>query len=99
MTLISIIPIVLVAVAGIWMFLELKRMKHTILAFFIIALVLFGFFSFNIVFKGSNLSIKNVSDIEKGAQLYFSWIGSIFGNVKSLTGQAVQMNWEGNVTS
>ena len=99
MTLISLIPIVLVAVAGIWMFIELKRMKHTILAFFIIALVLFGFFSFNFVFKTSNLSIKNVSDLEKGIQLYFSWIGSVFGNIKSLTGQAVGMDWKGNTTS
>ena len=86
-------------VIGIWLLFGFKRMKHKFVAILLIGLLLFGFFSFNIVFKGKDVSVNNVSDIGKIFKIYFSWLGNIFGNMKTITGQAIKMDWQGNKTT
>jgi hypothetical protein len=86
-------------VIAIWMLFELKHMKHKLFALFLIALILFGFFSFNAVFKGKELPINNLSDLGKIAKVYFSWLSSAFNNVKIITTQAIKMDWSGNSTN
>jgi hypothetical protein len=99
MTLVGIILIIAVLIIGIWMIFGLKRMKYKLLALFLIALVLFSLFSFNSVFKGKDISINNISDLGKIMKIYFSWLGNIFNNFKTISGQAVKMDWRGNNTS
>ncbi len=82
----------------IWFIFEFKRMKHKLLAIFLIALLLFSFFSFNAVFSGKDLSIKDVSDLGNLAKIYFSWLGNVFNNVKTITAQAIHLDW-GNKTT
>ena len=89
---ITIIGVILVVVA-IWVFLELKRFRHRILAVFLIALVLFVYFSFLLVFHGKTVDLSSIDGIKQAGGIYFSWLGSAFGNVKSLTANAVNMNW------
>ena len=86
-------------VIGIWLLFGFKRMKHKFVAILLIGLLLFGFFSFNIVFKGKDVSVNNVSDIGKIFKIYFSWLGNVFGNMKTITGQAIKMDWQGNKTT
>ena len=91
--------IIVALIIGIWLLFGFKRFKHKLLAVFLIALVLFSFFSFNMVFKGKEISINNMSDLGKIFKIYFSWLGNIFGNMKTITGQAVKMDWQGNKTT
>jgi len=86
-------------VIGIWLLFGFKRMKHKFIAILLIGFLLFGFFSFNIVFKGKDVSVNNVSDIGKIFKIYFSWLGNVFGNMKTITGQAIKMDWQGNKTT
>ena len=86
-------------VIGIWLLFGFKRMKHKFVAILLIGFLLFGFFSFNIVFKGKDVSVNNVSDIGKIFKIYFSWLGNVFGNMKTITGQAIKMDWQGNKTT
>lgn len=86
-------------VLAVWFLFGFKRFKHRLLAIFLIVLILFSFFSFSVAFKGEEISIKNISDLGRIAKIYFSWLGNLFGNVKTLTGQAVKMDWQGNKTT
>jgi hypothetical protein len=93
------IVLIIGLVVLIYLVFELKRMKHKLFAFFLIALILFGFFSFNLVFKGEEIPMNNITDFGNAAKLYFGWAGYIFNNVKVVTTNAIQMDWNGNETS
>ncbi len=99
MALSVVVFVIAILIVAIWSLYGLKRIKHKFLAIFLIALVLFSFLSFGVVFGEKDISIKNVSDLGNVAKLYFSWLGSIFGNMKSITANAVKMNWQGNKTN
>ena len=60
----------------------------------LVLIFLFFYITASKVLAGQNLSWRSFSDVEKGIKMYFSWIGSVAGNFKSLTGHAVNMNWE-----
>jgi len=92
--------VVAVLVVAVWVLIEVKRMKHKFFAFFLIALILFSYFSFTIVLKDSKADLKTIPGILDGGKLYLSWLGSLFGNAKSITSHAVALDWTGeNKTS
>ena len=86
-------------IIAIWIVIELKRMRHKVFAVFLVALILFLYISSTFVFKEQELDFKTVSGITTATKLYFSWLGSIFVNVKSITTSAIKMDWQGNTTS
>ena len=88
--------IILLVVAGIWLLFELRRFKHKLVAILLIALILFTYFSFVSVLKNQNIDYKTVPGVLKASQLYFSWLGSVFGNFKTITTSAIKMDWKGN---
>jgi|WetSurMetagenome_2_1015567.scaffolds.fasta_scaffold163739_1 hypothetical protein len=79
--------------------LRFKKLKHEIFAFFLIVLILFAFFSFTMAFKGKNIAISNVSDVDSAVKIYLSWFGNAFNNVKVITTQAIKMDWGSNKTA
>ncbi len=90
--------VILALIVAIWCIFKFKGFHHKLMTIFLIALVLFSFFSFYLAFNGKGISIKNFSDLGDVARLYFSWLGSVFNNMKVLTGQAIKMDWQGNKT-
>ncbi len=82
----------------VWVLVEFKRVRHKIFALFLIGLILFLYFSASYVFKNKDIDFKTVSGITTASKLYFSWLGSVFTNLKSITVNAVKMNWNGNST-
>jgi glucan phosphoethanolaminetransferase (alkaline phosphatase superfamily) len=94
-----VIFIIAVLIVAIWIIYGLKRIRHKFLAIFLIALVLFSFLSFGFVFNGKDIPMNNFSDFGNVVKLYFSWLGSVFVNIKSMTADAVKMDWQGNKTT
>ncbi len=90
--------IILALIVVIWAFIELKRFRHKIFAIFLICLVIFLYLSTTVVFKGKDINLKTVPGITTATKIYFSWLGSIFGNLKTITANAIQMDWKGNQT-
>ena len=80
-------------IIAVWMVIELKRFKHKIFALFLIGLILFAYISSTIVFKGQDINFKSASGLSKASNLYFTWLGSFFGNVKTATGNVIKMDW------
>jgi len=90
--------IVLLIVAAIWIFVEVKRFRHKAVAILLILLILFTYISFVATIKGKNIDLKTMSGIKQAGKLYLSWVGSVFGNVKTLTSNAIHMEWGANKT-
>ncbi len=88
------ILIVAVVVIAIWVLIEVKRLKHKVFAVFLIALILFVYISGTMVFKGQDIDYQSVSGMSDAAGIYFSWLGGIFSNFKSITSYAVDQDWE-----
>ena len=86
--------IVLILVIVIWVLVEVKRFRHKTFAIFIIILILFSYISFVAVIKGKDINLTTSDGLKKAGQLYVSWLGSVFKNLKSLTANAVDMNWK-----
>lgn len=91
--------IIAVLIIAIWVIIEIKRMKHKIFAVFLIALILFSYISAATIFKGKDIDFMSVDGLVEATQLYFSWLGSVFVNIKSITTNAVKMEWGVNETS
>jgi TRAP-type uncharacterized transport system fused permease subunit len=85
-------------IAAIWILIEIKRMKHKLFAIFLIALILFVYFSFTAATNGKEINFKTIEGMKNMGQIYFSWFGSFFSNLKTLTSNVIHMNWKGNST-
>jgi D-alanyl-lipoteichoic acid acyltransferase DltB (MBOAT superfamily) len=93
-----VLLVICVLVIAIWLIFESKRMKHKIFAILLIGLVLFSYFSFVFVFKGKEIDYTSFDGIQDAATMYFSWLGTIFVNFKTITTKAINMDWSGNET-
>ncbi len=88
-----------VLIIAIWIVIEMKRLKHKLFAIFLIGLILFGYFSFTFSLRGQDLDLKSVSGVMEASKIYLSWLGSSFGNMKTITSNAIKMDWRSNETS
>jgi multisubunit Na+/H+ antiporter MnhB subunit len=91
--------LICVAIVAILILVRIKKLKHELFAIFLIAVILFGVFSFSLAFKGKDVSISDMPSLEKAVKIYFSWFGNAVNNAKVITGQIVKMNWQGNKTT
>ncbi len=90
--------IIAALVIAIWVIVELKRVRHKIFAIFLIGLILFLYFSSAFVFKEQDIDFKTISGLTTAGKLYFTFLGSIFGNLKTITTNAIKMDWKNNET-
>jgi len=85
--------VIAIAIILIWIIFEFNGVKHKILAILILGLILFFYFSSVSVFKKYDLDYKSLSGLKESVLVYFSWMGSVFGNLKEITSNAINMNW------
>jgi hypothetical protein len=86
--------ILAILIIAIWVIVEVKRMRHKLFAIFLIALILFSYFSFTIVLKGEDVNLKTVPGIIKAGDLYITWLGYMLGNLKSISTYAFKKDWK-----
>ena len=80
-------------VVGIWIIIEIRRFRHKVFAIFLIILIVLSYLSFFAVFKNQELELTTVSGIITATKIYFSWLLSIYENFKSLTLNAIKLDW------
>ncbi len=90
--------IVAVLIIAIWVIVEIKRLRHKVFAIFLIALILFTYISFSVTVKGQDIDFKTIPGAITATKLYVSWLVSVFNNLKSMTAQAISMDWISNKT-
>lgn len=91
--------IVLILVVAIWIIVEVRRFRHKAFAIFLIILILFTYLSFISVIKGKNLDLTSSDGLKKAGNLYVSWLGSVLQNLKTITSNAINLDWKVNETS
>ena len=82
----------------IWVFMEIKRFKHKLLAIFLIGLILFAYFSFTTVITNNNMDLKSIPGVISAGKVYFSWFLSVGKNFKTITTNVIHLDWKGNET-
>ena len=92
------VMIVAVLIIAVWVVIEMKRMRHKLLAIFLIGLILFSYLSINFVFKEKEIDFLSVDGIKTAATMYFSWMGTVFSNLKTITSNSIGLDWKGNET-
>ncbi len=90
--------IVLALILVIWVFIEIQRFRHKLFAISLIVAILFFYASFSLTLRGEDINYASVEGISHAANLYFVWLGNTFTNFKSLTANAIKMNWGINET-
>ncbi len=93
-TLIGIVVLVIV----VWILMETKKFKHKVFEIFLIFIILFIYFSFTFV-VGGQANLTSWDGISKASSIYFSWLGSVFSNLKTITANAIHMDWGVNGTN
>lgn len=91
--------VIMISIIAIWILIEIKRLKHKVFAVFLILLILFTYISFSVVLKNQDINVKTVPGAIEAGKLYFSWMGSMLGNLKSITMYAIKKDWKGNETT
>jgi len=87
--------VVLVIIASI----KFKEMGHKA-KFFLLALFVIVFLATaGYVYLTTKPDLTSYSGLKIFSQSYFSWLASLGGNMKGITGYAVQQNWGINKTS
>ena len=77
----------------VWVLIEVKRFRHKIFAIFLVILIIFLYFGIFVVFQDREVDLSTISGIMDATKLYFSWIFSVFGNFKTITAGAIQLDW------
>ncbi len=78
---------------GIMAIINLKAFKHKIFATAIVCLILFIYLSSSYVLADKNINLATISGLEEATSVYLTWLIDAFGNVKSITTNAVKMDW------
>jgi len=77
-----------------FLFLRVKHMKHKVFLVLVIVALLFFYGTGYKVLSGQDINWRSVKGVEKGARIYVAWLGGVFGNVRSLTANAIKMDWK-----
>ncbi len=89
-----ILFIVSLLLVGIWVYIEVQKFKHKALAIFFIALLVFIYLTGAFVLKDKEVNFNSISGIMTATKIYFSWLGTAFVNLKTITSNAMKLNWE-----
>jgi uncharacterized membrane protein YqhA len=95
---IIILIVILLAVGAILSISRLSHLKHKLSIIGVLVLCLFLFITFMSVANSNSVKINSFGNFFTAIQLYFSWLGHVLGNLGTLTGNAIRMDWFGNST-
>lgn len=88
-SLIIIIVLVLVAIV----LLKTNHFRHRMWIFLLILLTLFLYVSLTLVKNQNDLSFNSTEGVFNSIKVYIGWLANGFQNLKSITGNAIGMDW------
>ena len=73
--------------------IKMRYFKHKLSWILIIFGCLFLYLTFMASISGKNIDLNSFDGLRNAGSLYFSWLGNAFSNVKTLTSNAIKMDW------
>jgi len=95
---ISWIVITVLILVGIFA-IRINHLKHRFFIILLVLLALFLFTSLNAVTNKNNLDLKSAGGIFDASKLYLGWMANGFQNIKSLTGNVLNLDWKSSNSS
>ena len=89
---ISWLIIIVLVVIGIFT-IKMNHLRHKFFIVLVVLLALFFYASITFVASKNNIKLDTYEGFSKAIQIYGGWLVNLFGNFKSLTGNAVKMDW------
>lgn len=86
--------IISLVIITVWILLEIKRLKHKVLLIVLVFLMISLYFGAIVVFQDRNIDFTSYPGMIDATKIYFSWLGSVFGNIKVITAGATQLDWK-----
>lgn len=74
--------------------IRINHLKHRFFIILLVLLALFLFTSINAVTNKNNLDLKSAGGIFNASKLYLGWLANGFQNIKSLTGNVLNLDWK-----
>ncbi len=78
----------------VWATSEFRKFKHKFWAILLITLIVFAYISFSFTIRNEDIDFTSISGVMKAGQIYFSWMGGLFTNLKRITSNAINMDWD-----
>ncbi|HLD97998.1 MAG TPA: hypothetical protein VI815_01600 [Candidatus Nanoarchaeia archaeon] len=90
--------VIAILVILIFLLIKARYVKHKMI--WVIIIVVAGLLYAGYMFSISKADIdwNSPQGVETAVKLYLSWFVNAFQNAKSLTGQAVNQDWNGNIS-
>lgn len=76
-----------------------KEIRHKFGSVAIIAVLIFFIFTFSQVATQDGVDFKSFDGIMSAGKIYFKWLGTVFSNLVTITGNAVKLDWGFNFTN
>ena len=84
---------IILGVVAILAISKLTHLKHKMGVSLIVLLFLFIVLTFIKVAMVNSVDFKSATGFFTAFKFYFSWLGSVFGNLKVITGNIIRMEW------
>jgi hypothetical protein len=78
--------------------LRVKHFKHRFYVIFLIILIVFFYVSVSRVVSENSLNLRTFDGLMSAGKIYFSWLVHAAGNVKTISGNVINLDWKGNLT-
>ena len=91
--------IIVILIATIFVFVKFKYIKHKLSWIIVLVLILLFYIGFLASTSGENINFSTFEGSQTGIKLYLSWLGQSFDNMKTITGQAIKLDWGANTTT
>lgn len=85
--------IIAVIVILVIVLFKMKEIRHKFGAMAVIVLILFFLLTFSQVAFQPGVDFKSFGGVMSAAKIYFSWLGQVFGNIKTITGNVINLDW------
>ena len=89
---ISIIVVVVFIVLAV-ILIKMNHFRHKMFIIVLLVFVLFLYSTVMVVNKANEFDLTSTDGFIDAFKIYLGWLGNGFGNIKTLTGNAVKMDW------
>lgn len=89
--------IIVLGVIIVFFLLKFKEIRHKLGFLIVLALGLFLVLSFVSVYNEHKVDLSTFEGVLKAGNLYFTWLGQTFHNVKGISSYVVNQEWAPNI--
>jgi hypothetical protein len=85
--------LLLLLVVAVYVFVKATNKGQNVWSYFLVIAAIFLLISVVYVSTSSDVELGSLDGVIGFSKLYFSWLGGVFSNFASITGNVVNLNW------